>query len=124
MGLVKRWAFFDKSFRLDNKNITDEKVLDWAKKHEKDNHKKISKDNLMKFENIFLGLGAEVLQFTSSVLTVNPDQAVRDIKKRIDKTIKDVKKSGDPKKVEKLKLELQRLNSIWIVTGKQLIQMK
>ena len=112
MGLVKRWAFMDKSFRLDNKNITDSDLLDWAKKHEKDNHKKIAKDNLMKFEQIFLGLGAEVLEFTSSALTVNPDKAVRDIKKRIDKTIKDVKKSGDPKKIEKLKLELTRLNSI------------
>lgn len=112
MGLVKRWAFMDKSFRLDNKNITDSGLLDWAKKHEKDNHKKIAKDNLMKFEQIFLGLGAEVLEFTSSALTVNPDKAVRDIKKRIDKTIKDVKKSGDAKKIGKLKLELQRLNSI------------
>ena len=112
MGLVKRWAFMDKSFRLDNKNITDSDLLDWAKKHEKDNHKKIAKDNLMKFEQIFLGLGAEVLEFTSSALTVNPDKAVRDIKKRIDQTIKDVKKSGDPTKIEKLKLELTRLNSI------------
>jgi hypothetical protein len=112
MGLVKRWAFMDKKFRLDNKNISDSKTLEWAKKTDKDNHKKISKDNLMKFEKIFLGLGAEVLEFTSSALTVNPDKAVRDIKKRIDKTIKDVKKSGDPKKIEKLKLELGRLNSI------------
>ena len=112
MGLVKRWAFMDKKFRLDKKNITDEKTLEWAKKTDKDNHKKISKDNLMKFEKIFLGLGAEVLEFTSSALTVNPDSAVRDMKKRIDKTIKDVKKSGDPKKIEKLKLELGRLNSI------------
>jgi hypothetical protein len=30
MGLVKRWAFYDKSFRLDRQNITDPKVLDWA----------------------------------------------------------------------------------------------
>jgi len=112
MGLVKRWAFMDKKFRLDNKNIKDAKTLEWAKKHEKDNHKKIAKDNLMKFENIFLGLGAEVLEFTSSALTVNPDKAIRDIKKRLDKTTKDVKKSGDPKKIEKLRLELQRLNSI------------
>jgi hypothetical protein len=112
MGLVKRWAFMDKKFRLDNKNISDSKTLEWAKKTDKDNHKKISKDNLMKFEKIFLGLGAEVLEFTSSALTVNPDKAVRDIKKRIDKTIKDVQKSGDPKKIEKLKLELGRLNSI------------
>ena len=112
MGLVKRWAFMDKKFRLDKSNISDEKTLEWAKKTDKDNHKKISKDNLMKFEKIFLGLGAEVLEFTSSALTVNPDKAVRDIKKRIDKTIKDVNKSGDPKKIEKLKLELGRLNSI------------
>jgi len=112
MGLVKRWAFMDKKFRLDNKNITDSKTLEWAKKIDKEDQKKISKQNLMKFEQIFLGLGAEVLEFTSSALTVNPDAAVRDMKKRIDKTIKDVKKSGDPKKIEKLKLELQRLNSI------------
>ena len=112
MGLVKRWAFMDKKFRLDNKNITDSKTLEWAKKTDKDDQKKISKQNLMKFEQIFLGLGAEVLEFTSSALTVNPDSAVRDMKKRIDQTIKDVKKSGDPKKIEKLKLELGRLNSI------------
>ena len=112
MGLVKRWAFFDKKFRLDKKNITDEKTLEWAKKIDKDDQKKIGKKNLMKFEQIFLGLGAEVLEFTSSALTVNPDKAVRDMKKRIDKTIKDVKKSADPKKIEKLKLELGRLNSI------------
>ena len=112
MGLVKRWAFMDKGFRLDKKNITDEKTLEWAKKTDKDDQKKIGKKNLMKFEQIFLGLGAEVLEFTSSALTVNPDSAVRDMKKRIDKTIKDVKKSGDPKKIEKLKLELGRLKSI------------
>ena len=37
------------------------------KKTDKDDHKKISKQNLMKFEQIFLGLG-EVLEFTSSCL--------------------------------------------------------
>jgi hypothetical protein len=112
MGLVKRWAFMEKGFRLDKKNFSDEKTLEWAKKTDKEDQKKIGKKNLMKFEQIFLGLGAEVLEFTSSALTVNPDGAVRDMKKRIDKTIKDVKKSGDPKQIEKLKLELGRLNSI------------
>jgi tRNA nucleotidyltransferase/poly(A) polymerase/Zn finger protein HypA/HybF involved in hydrogenase expression len=112
MGLVKRWAFMEKGFRLDKKNFSDEKTLEWAKKTDKEDQKKIGKNNLMKFEQIFLGLGAEVLEFTSSALTVNPDKAVRDMKKRIDKTIKDVKKSGDPKKIEKLKLELGRLQSI------------
>ena len=72
----------------------------------------MAKDNIRPFEDIFLGLGAEVLSFMSSALTVNPDKAVRDMKKRLDQTIKDVTKSGDPKKVSKLKLELERLNSI------------
>ena len=112
MGLVKRWAFGDKGFRVDAKNITDPKVLDWATKIDKEDQGKITKENLMKFEDIFLGVGAEVLSFTSSVLTVNPDKAVRDMKKRLDQTISDVKKSGDPKKIEKLKLELRRLSAV------------
>jgi len=109
MGLVKRWAFYDKGFRLDNKNIESDKVLQWAKKVDKQDQAKISKENTMKFEEIFLGVGAEVLSFMSSVLAANPDKAVRDMKKELDNTIKAVQKSGDPKKIEKLRLELERL---------------
>jgi hypothetical protein len=60
----------------------------------------MAKDNLLKFEYIFLGVGAEVLSFMSSVLAVNPDRAVSDMKKRLDQTVKDVQKSGDPKKLK------------------------
>jgi hypothetical protein len=112
IGLVKRWAFGEKGFRIDKNTITDEKTLAWAQKIDKEDHKNITKENLMKFENIFLGVGADVLSFTSSVLTVNPDSAVREMKKRLDQTIKDVEASGDPKKIEKLKLELKRLSAI------------
>ena len=31
MGLVKRWAFFNKGFRIDKNTITDEKTLNWVK---------------------------------------------------------------------------------------------
>ena len=34
------------------------------------------------------------------------------MKKQLDKTIKDVRKSGDVKKIAKLKMELQRLKAI------------
>jgi hypothetical protein len=112
MGLVKRWAFYDKSFRLDRKNLEDPKTLSWAQGVDKNDHAKIAKDNIRPFEDIFLGVGAEVLSFMSSALTVNPESALRDMKKRLDQTIKDVKKSGDVKKIEKLKLELERLASI------------
>jgi hypothetical protein len=48
----------------------------------------------------------------SSVLTANPDKAIRAMKNQLDKTIKDVRKSGDVKKIAKLKMELQRLKAI------------
>lgn len=109
MGLVKRWAFNDKGFRLDSKNIESSKVLDWANKVDKQDKDKISKENIMKFEDIFLGVGAEVLSFMSSVLAANPNSAVRSMKNELDKTIIAVQKSGDVKKIQKLKLELERL---------------
>jgi hypothetical protein len=112
MGLVKRWAFYDKGFRLDGKSIEDPKVLSWAQGIDKNDHAKIQKDNIRPFEDIFLGVGAEVLSFMSSVLTANPDAAVRSMKDRLDQTVKDVQKAGDPKKIAKLKLELERLAAI------------
>ena len=111
MGLVNRWAFNNKSFRLNSKNIQDGKTLKWAKSVDKNDHKQIAKDNIKPFEDIFLGVGSEVLSLMSSVLAANPDKAVRTMKTNLDKTIKDVKKSGDERKIEKLRKELERLDS-------------
>ena len=110
IGLVKRWAFGDKAFRI--ATIQDEKLRAWAEQIDKQDQQKISKQNLMRFEEIFLGVGADVLSFMESVLTANPDSAKRQMVARLQSTIAQVKASGDPKKVEKLKLELQRLNAL------------
>jgi hypothetical protein len=110
IGLVKRWAFGDKSFRINT--IQDTKLRAWAEQTDKQDQQKISKQNLMRFEEIFLGVGADVLSFMSSVLTANPDTAKRQMVARLESTIQQVKASGDPKKIEKLKLELQRLNAL------------
>jgi hypothetical protein len=110
IGLIKRWAFGDKSFRI--AEITDEKLKAWAEQTDKQDQQKISKQNLMRFEEIFLGVGADVLSFMDSVLTANPDSAKRQMVARLQSTIQQVKASGDPKKIEKLKLELQRLNAL------------
>jgi len=48
----------------------------------------------------------------SSVLVVNPNKALRDMQKELDKTVKAVQKSGDVKKIEKLRMELERLAAI------------
>jgi len=110
IGLIKRWAFGDKSFRI--AEITDEKLRTWADTTDKQDQQKISKQNLMRFEEIFLGVGADVLSFMDSVLTANPDSAKRQMVARLQSTISQVKASGDPKKIEKLKLELSRLNAL------------
>ena len=110
IGLVKRWAFGDKGFRI--ANISDEKIRIWADGVDKKDQAKIAKENLMKFEEIFLGVGADVLSFMESVLTANPAEATKQMVARLHQTIADVKKAGDPKKVEKLKLELQRLQAL------------
>lgn len=110
IGLVKRWAFMDKGFRI--KDIQDEKLRSWANGVDKGDQQKISKENLMKFEKIFLGVGADVLSFMSSVLTVNPDSAKRAMVARLEQTIKDVEANGTEAQISKLKLELQRLNDI------------
>ena len=110
IGLVKRWAFGNKSFRI--ADIKDEKIRTWAEQIDKQDQQKISKQNLMRFEEIFLGVGADVLSFMSSVLTANPDSAKRQMVARLESTIQQVKASGDPKKIAKLKLELERLNAL------------
>jgi hypothetical protein len=110
IGLVKRWAFGDKSFRI--ATIQNAKLRAWAEQTDKQDQQKISKQNLMRFEEIFLGVGADVLSFMESVLTANPDSAKRQMVSRLESTIQQVKASGDPKKIEKLKLELQRLNAL------------
>jgi hypothetical protein len=110
IGLVKRWAFYDKSFRINT--IQDTKIRAWADGVDKKDHSKIAKDNLMKFEEIFLGVGANVLSFMKSVLTANPADATKQMVARLNQTIADVKKLGDPKKLDKLKLELQRLQAL------------
>ena len=110
IGLIKRWAFGDKGFRI--AEITDDKLRAWAEQTDKQDQQKISKQNLMRFEEIFLGVGADVLSFMDSVLTANPDSAKRQMVARLQSTISQVKASGDPKKIEKLKLELSRLNAL------------
>ena len=109
-GLIKRWAFDDKSFRLNT--IADEKARVWADGIEKQSKSKIAKENLMKFEEIFLGVGSDVLSFMSSVLTASPDSALQQMRNKLDGAISTIRATGDASQIQKLELELQRLNSI------------
>jgi hypothetical protein len=109
-ALINRWAFGDKSFRLNT--ITDKDAQKWAIDNDRVNVAKQQKENIRPFEEIFLGVGADVLSFMDSVLTANPNAAVASMKQRLKDTADKVRGSGDITKIQKLKSELARLQSI------------
>ena len=112
MGLVKRWAFFDKSFRLNKKTIEDEKMLAKVIDIDKQKHADQVKKNMLPFETLFFELGAEVLKNVEGFLAANPDKAVQNIRKQVASAIKSVKAGGDIKKLNRLAQQLDKLNSI------------
>ena len=109
-ALVRRWAFGDKSFRLNT--ISNAELVNWAIDTDKVNVAKQQKENISEFEEIFLGVGADILEFVSSVLTVAPDKAVRAMKDRLKSTADQVRKAGNPAQIQKLKMELERLSKL------------
>jgi len=112
MGLVKRWAFFDKSFRLDKKTIQSEDLLKKAKDFDKINHAEQVKKSMLPFETLFFELGAEVLKNVEGFLAANPDKAVQNVRKQVAKAISDVRKGGDLKKLNRMTQQLQKISSI------------
>ena len=109
-SLIRRWAFGDKGFRLNT--ISNPELQKWAIQNDKVNVVKQQKDNIRPFEELFLGVGADVLEFVSSVLTVHPDKAIRSMKEKLKSVASQVRNGGDPAKVQKLKQELTRLNAL------------
>lgn len=109
-GLARRWAFDNKTFSI--KSIADDDAKKWADGVDKGAKDKIMKGNLRKFEDIFLGVGAEVLSFMSSVLTAQPNKALQTIKTSLDSTISQIRSQGSAEQIKRLEKELSRLNAI------------
>jgi hypothetical protein len=114
-GLVKRWAFFDKSYKIPQikKDLKDEPIfLEWVLKFDKENHAKQVKENMKPFETLFFEVGAEILKNVEGFMAANPTKAVQGIRKRLNKAISSVRSGGDLKKLNTLKLQLDKLNAI------------
>lgn len=109
-ALIRRWAFGDKGFRLNT--ISNLELQKWATTNDKVNVIKQQKDNIKPFEEIFLGVGADVLEFVGSVLTVHPEKAIRAMKQKFVSVASQVRSGGNPAQIQKLKSELERLNQL------------
>ena len=110
-GLVKRWAFYDKSFALNTKNIPDQNVLEWAKNLDKTEVSSQMKKNIEPFESLVLQFGAEILQNVSDVMSLNPEKTSEKIKKEVEDAIKKLSTSKDVNDLKVLNTQLKRINA-------------
>ena len=114
LDLTKRWAFSDKSYKIPTikKDIKNKKFLDWVLSFDKNDHQKWVKQNMKPFEVLFFEVGAEIMKNVSGWLAASPDSTVQRVKKQLDAAIKNVRSGGDLKKLNTLKLQLDKLNKI------------
>jgi len=115
VNLTNRWAFFDKSYKIGDikKDFKDNpKFIDWVINTDKLDHNRMFKQNIKPFEILFFQVGAEILKNMSGFLAVSPDKAVQKIKKDVDSALKDLQKPDNVEKLNKLKLQIEKLEAI------------
>ncbi len=112
--LVYRWAFFNKETTLTTlkKMITSPEFLAWVLEMDKGEFKRLYKENMEPFESIFLRLGVVVLKNAQNFLALNPSEAVQQIKTELADLIRELQQSNDVKTLDKLKLELRRIEKL------------
>ena len=67
---------------------------------------------MLPFELLFFELGAEILKNTEGFLAANPDKAIQAMRKKVATAVKAVKGSGDLKKINKVKDNLDKIKAI------------
>jgi hypothetical protein len=115
MKLTKRWAFMDKSYKIPQirKDLQKyPKFLDWFLTTDKIDHAKLQKQHIRDWEVLFFELGAEILSNLSDFIAANPSKSAQQIRKDLKSAISKVKKSKDPKVLNTLKVQLDRLKAI------------
>ena len=112
--LTRRWAFFDKSYSVRDikATIKNDKFIDWVLTTDKIDHLKMTQNNMKPFEELFFEVGAEIMKNIDGWLAVNPKQSVQKIRSKLKSSISNVRSGGDLKKLNKLKQQLSKLDSI------------
>ena len=115
MNLTKRWAFFDKSYKIPQikKDLKEyPKFLSWVLTTDKMDHARLQKQHIRDWEVLFFELGAEILSNLSDFIAANPSKAAQQIRKDLKSAISKVRTSKDTKVLTTLKTQLDRLNAI------------
>jgi len=110
-GLVKRWAFYDKSFSLNSKNISNQELLNWSKEVDKTKLQDQQKKNVQPFEMLVLKFGAEVLKNVSDVMALNPEKTTQKIRTDVETAIETLSSSTNVDDLKVLNTQLKRIKA-------------
>ena len=110
-GLVKRWAFYDKSFALNSTNISDSNLLTWAKNTDKLKVQEQMQKNVQPFELLVLEFGAEVLKNVQSVIAIDPTKTTSQLKLDVKNAIQTLSSSKKLEDINILKKQLKRIDA-------------
>jgi hypothetical protein len=111
-GLAKRISDIDKkgySISQIKKDLGQN--AEWYLNLEKDEGKKLKSEVYEDLESLFLEIGTEFMKNMSAFLSANPTKAAEEMRKEIENTISQIRKSGDVDDVQKLEKQLKRLTS-------------
>jgi hypothetical protein len=86
--------------------------MDWILSTDKQDHKKIFKDNIKPFEVLFFSVGAEILKNIQGYIAVSPKKSVQKIRKEMLSALKDLQSGGNVEKLKKLKIQIEKLQAI------------
>jgi hypothetical protein len=111
-GLVRRWALGDKKFGV--KNIEDAQKKKVFREYEANTLKRAQKAATRPLERVFLRLGADTLKRVSNFLSANNPEIAAELKRELLATIKTIQETGDESKLQKLQMEIERLEDIGV----------
>lgn len=114
--LINRWAFGNKqtNIRVIRDAITNEDFKTWAVEFDKRDYAMQNKIAARPIENLFLKLGVYTLSNIENLVSLNPNNSVRQMKKDLKSAVNQIKVSGktDANALDFLKRELTRLKDI------------
>ncbi len=119
--LVNRWGFSNKETSIKDvkAQIDNGQFSNWVTDFDKSEYNKQKKVAIKEVETLFLKLGVYVLQNVENLVSLNPDEGVRSIRKELRASIEKIKQAAktpegedDKASLEFLKRELTRIKDI------------
>ena len=93
------------------KDGVEPEVVNWYNEWEKKNAKALKRRVYAPLENLFIEVGTEFMRNMTSFLSANPTKAAETMRKEIESTITELRKTAGEEQLQKLEHELSRVTA-------------